>query len=325
MKNLTTQIIIVFILVMLNFSSLAQKAGDFYRRGLEKYKSKDYSAAIIEFTRAIDADKTSAALYNMRGLSKYKIELFDEALEDFEKALFYDNSMPEVYLNQGNCFMAVVKYDEALIAYDRLLTLDSNNHNGFLKRGNVRYFMKDFKGSLEDYEKYFKLTKKPTTSAYTNRGSSKMMLGLYNEALQDFETAIKEDPTLYIALINKGICQLEMRELEAAAETFTLAIRYDSRTGESYYYRGMAHIYMVDEILADKKKSTMKGIAENKRNMDLACSDFEKSKEFRYGKSFEAIQKYCTGDVTARFTVEKKQKDPDTNTSSKKNKKDKKS
>ncbi len=83
-----------------------KKVNDAQRKGHEKNRQGDFSAAIKHYTKAIEADSTSAESYFARGTSRLNNLQFDEALVDFDKALELE---PYLYMALANRAFARIR------------------------------------------------------------------------------------------------------------------------------------------------------------------------------------------------------------------------
>lgn len=70
-------------------SALADAAGDadkHFRRGVERYKDNDYTAALVEFQRAYETQPSYQVLYNI-GETQYQLQDWASALKTFQRYL----------------------------------------------------------------------------------------------------------------------------------------------------------------------------------------------------------------------------------------------
>jgi tetratricopeptide (TPR) repeat protein len=90
------------------------------------------------------------------------------------------------------------------------------------------------RGDLTEYE---------TVATYVNRGILKLRRGHIDDAIADFDTAIKRDPNEAEAYLNKGMATLRLANgWEAAVPLFDTAIAKDTRRPAiAYYGRAVAH------------------------------------------------------------------------------------
>jgi tetratricopeptide (TPR) repeat protein len=92
---------------------------EFYNRGLEKAKQKNYAGAIEDFNQAIQLDPYFSTAYIERGLAYYK---------------------------SGATLQAVFDYNEAI-------KLDGENAKAYYFRALAKLTLKNLPGALEDVEK----------------------------------------------------------------------------------------------------------------------------------------------------------------------------
>jgi tetratricopeptide (TPR) repeat protein len=153
--------------------------------------------------------------------------------------------------------------------------------------------LKDEKGAIEDFTYVLKTEPDNINSLY-NRGSSYLALKDYMKAIKDLDKVISLQRDHFKAIVNRGICYLEQDKFEAAIDNFNLAIGLQPANGEGFYMRGIAHLNSSGVTSAAFKTSKNKKIVrENNKKIQLACSDFEKARDFKYGKAIEMIAEYC--------------------------------
>lgn len=87
------------------------------------------------------------------------------------------------------------------------------------------------------------LTEDETVATYVNRGILKARLGRFDEAVSDYDTALRHDPDEPEAYLNKGFALLQLSETgQEAKPLFDSAIAKKTRRPElAYYGRGVAH------------------------------------------------------------------------------------
>jgi tetratricopeptide (TPR) repeat protein len=138
--------------------------------------------------------------------------------------------------------------------------------------------------------------------AYSNMGSLKMVVGDYEGAIQDFTTAIEQDPNLYLAYNNRGYGYYHMGEMEKAAADFSTAleIKLDFMepklnsacvlTKEGNYSEALV---LLDEVIAENPETgilyTNRGLV-REMNGDVigACEDWTTA----LGLGEESVEEY---------------------------------
>ena len=84
-------LILIFYLTF-NIAGYGQTADDYIERGVEKFKLKDYTGAINEFTKSIQIDVNNEAAYIKRALAKKELEDYRGAIADFTEFISLINN-----------------------------------------------------------------------------------------------------------------------------------------------------------------------------------------------------------------------------------------
>ena len=95
-------------------------AEDYYRRGLQLAKSKDYLQALGEFSRALEINPSHEPSYYWRGVAQYRLNNYSKAIDDFTLAInlapryLYFHWRGATYFRVNNCPRAVDDFTRAL-------------------------------------------------------------------------------------------------------------------------------------------------------------------------------------------------------------------
>ncbi|MFT6112539.1 MAG: tetratricopeptide (TPR) repeat protein [Bacteroidia bacterium] len=127
-----------------------------------------------------------------------------------------------------------------------------------------------------------------------NRDTSYIAPKQYKLAKIDFSKALELDPKYHKALMNRGICYVQLDRNSDAKKDFTLAVSLSPSDGKRYYYRALAIINDMNLIKSKHKENhNINLIQENVYAQKAACSDIEKAKQFEYSRSYSALKKHC--------------------------------
>ncbi|MDD9974752.1 MAG: trypsin-like peptidase domain-containing protein, partial [Candidatus Poribacteria bacterium] len=154
------------------------------KQGNTTEAQKQYHAAIEDYTTAIELDSDDNTNYNGRGQVKHLLGQLNMKQGEFSKA-------------QKQCQAAIEDYTKAI----ELDPNDSSNYNG---RGWTKYLLgqlkmeqrkaaeaqKHYYAAIADTDKALQL-KPDNAFAYYTRGVTKKVLGEYNNAIENFNTAIE--------------------------------------------------------------------------------------------------------------------------------------
>jgi tetratricopeptide (TPR) repeat protein len=117
-------------------SPTLSNATDPFVRGNEDYDRGDYTGAIAEYTRAIEADPANAQAYNNRAYTYMRLEDYAPALADLDEALRLRPDYVNALINRGDIhtFYYDVDYARAIDDYNRALALDPGNETACTHR-----------------------------------------------------------------------------------------------------------------------------------------------------------------------------------------------
>jgi tetratricopeptide (TPR) repeat protein len=77
-----------------------------------------------------------------------------KAYEDFKKASEIDSTYALAWHNMGAIQLSKNSYDTAVQYLNRAISLNPNYENSYGARGETRFKMGDYKGAIEDYNKF---------------------------------------------------------------------------------------------------------------------------------------------------------------------------
>ncbi len=101
-----------------------------------------------------------------------------------EEKSAYNNNLAYRISKQGND-------DDALILVNRSIKQDPGNHAAYDTRAYIKYYFKDYEGALEDSNKSIEVDSKAGLK-FDHRGHIYKKLGMDDEAIKDWETAVEK-------------------------------------------------------------------------------------------------------------------------------------
>lgn len=135
---------------------------------------------------------------------------------------------------------------------DKAVEIDPNElgYRGWLKL----YKLHDYEGALEDLEKFFVLVPGGNKYAWGEHvkyltGLARKGLGQYEEASMDFTQFIEEETNRFgekyldpLALVYRGICFKEMKNVDGALKEFDRAINISKSCPEALYQKALLQL-----------------------------------------------------------------------------------
>ncbi|MBL8207911.1 MAG: DUF3421 domain-containing protein [Blastocatellia bacterium] len=220
--------------------SLGQTAKDFFDRGLQSYKNKQYAAAVANYSQAIKLNPNSFALWFNRGQAYYYLGNLDLAIVDYTQALKLNPTYMDALFQRGLAYNRKGNQDAAIADYSQGIGLAPNDAQFFYNRG-IAYFDKgNLDSAFADYNQALKLNPN-YVKAFVNRGSVYYKKKQFDLALTDLNAAIKLEPTYAEAWGNRGMCYSALNQFDLAIADFTQAIKIDANYAKGYLDRAIAY------------------------------------------------------------------------------------
>lgn len=177
-----------------------------WRARLRATKSPDGALADIAAARALEPTSLDAVqqLVNLRVTAKK----YDAALSDIDAAMADGVSKPKLLAMKAHVLDNAKRFDEALTAMDAAIDLAP----GKPELLNERCWLKGTRNraldtALKDCTRAIDLMDDPAP-ALDSRGLVYLRMQRYDDAIADFDAALKRDPTLEASLFARGVARL---------------------------------------------------------------------------------------------------------------------
>jgi tetratricopeptide (TPR) repeat protein/Txe/YoeB family toxin of Txe-Axe toxin-antitoxin module len=226
-------------------SDMSSKFEQYLNKGKEKYKQKNYKAAIIEYNKAINLNPNGFTAYTARGNAQLEMGNKKGAIDDYTKAININPNDTETYYYRGNAYKQIGQKQKAIDDYTQALKLNPNDANGYYKRGATRVNLGDNKGAIDDYTQAIKLDTNDA-NAYYNRGAARVNLGDNQGAIDDYNQALKLDPNHANAYHNRGVSRYKLGDNQGAINDYNQALKLDPNHASAYHNRGVSRYKLGD-------------------------------------------------------------------------------
>lgn|SRR5690606_14157729 len=139
---------------------------------------------------------------------------------------------------QGDQFFAKQQYQEAIDAYSEVVAKNAKNANVLYKRGRAYEELGDLEGAERDYKTAYDLDSRniqvlmSLSNIYQKRKDNEMAL-----QYASYATEIPGAPAM--AFLLKGRAYHLLGNTDNAMAEYNTAIKIDDEFGQAYYYRGM--------------------------------------------------------------------------------------
>tara|TARA_B100001093_G_scaffold478040_1_gene505872 strand:- start:6301 stop:9372 length:3072 start_codon:yes stop_codon:yes gene_type:complete len=186
---------------------------------------------------AQDNDITPTSNYSQKIIDNYNAAMqklqsgnYNVAANELEEVLKHDNYMLPAYYN-----LTVIKinfeqdYDGAIKILDHIINIQGYNKNPdivyaglFFNRGLAKSYLELEEDAIIDFNEALKIDPEHIPS-YGSRGLSLMHVNKKKEALSDFNKAIALGDKSYIIYANRGRCKQSLADFSGALKDYNLA------------------------------------------------------------------------------------------------------
>jgi tetratricopeptide (TPR) repeat protein len=136
-------------------------------------------------------------------------------------------------------------YTQALEILSVLISQQPNNAHHYNNRGLIYFQLGEIDQAIADYNRAIKLNRQLAT-AYNNRGNAYAAQGKLVAAIVNYDKAIDLNPVYLRAWINRGITFRDLEQYELALENFDYALYLGSLQGKILLERGRTYHLMGD-------------------------------------------------------------------------------
>jgi tetratricopeptide (TPR) repeat protein len=212
-------------------------------KGLMLLRADSVDRAIVELTKAKEANPTSAVIYNGLGdaYNKQGVPLF--AITQYEKSVELDSMNADVYNKLGKLYYKDRRYNDAAKAYARVVVLDPSNKAVLLDLAKM--YMGSHPKQYENAAKYLKLyiDRFPKSDeAWGQYSEALFYLRQYPEAIDAAQRVLKIDPKSGKAWRYQATAQFELKKYKECIESFKKLAQLDTMRVEDYFRLGDAYV-----------------------------------------------------------------------------------
>ncbi|TAE00273.1 MAG: tetratricopeptide repeat protein [Bacteroidetes bacterium] len=129
----------------------------YFTSAVQKFESKNYSAALVDFEKAVKAEPRNFAFILGRARAKFKLERFEDSLLDFDKALTINASDANTYSERAVTYVHLSRFELALQDFNKAQIIEPQNPYRYSSRAYIKAKIGDLKGAMADYQKAVEL------------------------------------------------------------------------------------------------------------------------------------------------------------------------
>lgn len=216
---------ITIITLFLSFNLSAQAYFGWIKNGEKAYHAKDYTTAIDEFTKVIEAKADHDKAWNNRGLCYEATNNLDKAIQDFKKAAEIKPKVSDYHFHLGRAYFNSKKYNEATIAFSTSVDLDKKNIEAYEYNVLALIELKRFKDAVDATDGALGASK--TARMYYLKGIAQDSLMDYKNANFSFSRALFYDSKNMDAQLGTAFTYSKLNEYDKAIASADKAVNID--------------------------------------------------------------------------------------------------
>jgi tetratricopeptide (TPR) repeat protein len=176
---------------------VAEESHRLFAKGLEASEKGNYREALDVLSRSIKLDSTNVEARNCLGKTLLRMEKRSEAIEKLNAGTVD----AETLQIRGDAYFALENYSAAFLDYYGSLKM-SPNASAYAGLGNVFVKMNNIPEGINNYTKAIELDS-GCADYYFVRGKAFNLQGKHDEAISDFDNALKLEPDNVLYQQNK--------------------------------------------------------------------------------------------------------------------------
>jgi tetratricopeptide (TPR) repeat protein len=222
------------------------------------------SHAMLTFGNALEQIDKAISINNSSLYVNYKADMlygaqrFADAAECYESLATTDMRSPELFAKASQCYIVMQNYDKGIEMLDSAVACFPDGNRGvapyLLTRGVVKSSAKRYREAVQDMNRYEELVGGLLSADfYYARGQAELNCKMYQQALNDIETALALDSDNLLYYLEKGMLCYRVKFTDEGVRTMLKACELAPELADAHYLLG--RLYMQKENIAEARKS----------------------------------------------------------------------
>ena len=187
-------------------------AAAYYYRGAAYVAKNEWDRAIADYSEAISIDPNESDYLNSRAAVYEHKKDMAKAMADYDQAIKLNPKSIYAYNNRGAGFQRRGDFARASADYGEVTKLQPNNADAWAARCWVRAAGgREVQQALGDCDQALKI-KADAPDVLDTRGFVNLRLGKMDDAIRDYDAALKLDPKLAGAMYGRGVAKLKKND-----------------------------------------------------------------------------------------------------------------
>ncbi|MEM1120503.1 MAG: hypothetical protein AAGJ18_08630 [Bacteroidota bacterium] len=228
---------------------------------LTALQEREWETALEVLAKLKSIDKNASLMYDLEGLIYLELEDLEQAGVAFRQSLELDPNNAAAWFNYSKISQAVADWATSLDYLNRAIRLNPTMSKAYFERALVKKQLGDLTGAIADYTKVINREGPNFIAAYFNRAICFKKIGKLTAALSDLSYVLEIEPDHALTWKVRGNLFLLLGRYNQTVDDFTRAIDLNTELGAAYFNRAVAHLLNLNPIAAcvDFERSSEEG------------------------------------------------------------------
>lgn len=203
-------------------------------------RAANYEPGLTLLNEFLSKNSGEAMGWCLKGEIQTRVNDVAGAQKSFERAMEIDANSICALVGKANAIALSGNKNASLALLQRAVSMEPKTPYEYLARGAAHRGLDRYQEAIADYDAAIK---KDATfaEAHLNKGMVYWHNGNYGEALPCFSEAIRIDPNYVEALTNRGAAYRKTGDIELAISDYSKAISINPNDAMTFYNRGVAY------------------------------------------------------------------------------------
>jgi Tfp pilus assembly protein PilF len=223
-----------------NRTNGVEKARALENMGTSLILQGQFRAALEQFLKAVEIDPENPELHHNLALVYQELGEYDLSLQHFQKALTINPKFSEARNNMGVLYVQLREWDLALQCFQKAVDdiLYKTPHFAYHNIGSVYFHKGQYLKAIENYQKALRL--EPTyLQAYYDLASAYEAINRMEEAIQTYQEIFRINPQSWDAHVYLAKLYVRLNMPQDAVRELEMVIKSDPRSPAAGEAKGL--------------------------------------------------------------------------------------